>query len=173
MKIGGERLSWVIVSAVVVLFAAAGIDALRSSDRKPEPSATTTEQLLSVLPRCNRRQISVSIERRHPVARYQPLPEVPWKNGRRIATVVVGHGGKPCHQPYVGFDLKVRDRAGHLIADWKGQFNYEGDYGAFSSRTWSLPGVWDCARRGPFVARAVLGAFVARRGNLSHADVTC
>jgi hypothetical protein len=76
------RLTWVIVGAVVALLIAAGVDALRSSDREssaPTTTASTTtvgRRAGSTLPRCTREQVAVSIEIR-----------------KGVATIVVRHVG--------------------------------------------------------------------------------
>jgi hypothetical protein len=156
------RLTWVIVGAVVALLIAAGVDALRSSDREssaPTTTASTTtvgRRAGSTLPRCTREQVAVSIEIR-----------------KGVATIVVRHvGANPCDLRYRRFRLTIRDRAGNVIGQWGGA-RFGGDFSPGSEQTFSLPAVWHCDRRGPFLALATVGPYGARRSKLSRSEITC
>ena len=156
------RLTWVIVGAVVALLIAAGVDALRSSDRETSAPTTTASTTTvgrrpgSTLSRCTRLQVAVSIEIRE-----------------GVATLVVRHvGANPCHQPYSGFSLRIKDRAGKVIGRWSGA-RFGGDFLPVSEQTFSLPAVRHCDRPGPFLALATVGPYSARRGKLSRSEIAC
>jgi hypothetical protein len=156
------RLTWVVVSGIAGLLAIAVADALRSGGQTSlltESAATTTRQGATTplfSPNCARRQIALSIEIRE-----------------GVATVVVRHvRGERCFQPFADFRFLITNRAKHRIGLWMPPMfaeRYEGG----DERTFALPDVFRCDRPGPFIAKATLGPYSARRGNLTRSQITC
>ena len=177
-----NRLTWVIVAAVVALLVVAGVDALLSSDGKTTASPTTrsatstTETTVSPTaaaegvaltpaPPCTRSQIEVSIE----VLRFGP-------NQPRVAAFVMrGVGARSCWQEKVGFLFTIRDRRGRQVGRW--QEPPSNGFGGLFTRdvegTYAVHDVDHCDYPGPYVALVTIGPYSARRGNLSRSEITC
>jgi len=154
------RLTWVVVGGVAALLVIAVADALRSSNSESTSpavtvAATTTRNLL-VPPNCARRQIAMSIEIR-----------------QGVATVVVQHvRGEPCFRASADFRFLITNRARHRIGLWTPPIFAE-SYELGEEKTFVLPDVFRCDRPGPFIAKATLGPYSARRGGLTRNQITC
>lgn len=158
--------SWLLAVAVVAVVAVAAVDAIFPADEATRSSlptsATTAGRPETQLPECTRREIGVSM-----VVRDDAL-------NRRVVTVVAHRiGTRPCHQPYLGFELWIRDRVGRSIGNWKGALFSGGDASPGTTWSFSLPDVWTCRRPGPYVAVGKAGPYTARLGNLSRTAITC
>jgi len=180
-----NRLTWVIVGAVVALLVVAGVDALLSSDGKttasrttgsatsatettvsPTTASTTTgkEAVITPAPPCTRRQIEVSIE----VLKLAP-------NQPPVAALVMRGVGATCWQDKVGFLFTIRDRRGRQVGRW--QVQPDNGFGGLFQRgvegTFAVHDVDHCDYPGPYVALVTVGPYSARRGNLSRSEITC
>jgi hypothetical protein len=156
-----SRVTWVVLGGVAALVVIAVADALRSSGGEtslPTASAatTTSPQATTPLPNCARRQIALSIEIRE-----------------GIATVVVQHvSGERCFQPSADFRFLITNRAKQRIGLWTPPVFAE-SYRLGQERTFALAYVFRCDRPGPFIAKATLGPYSARLGNVSRSEITC
>jgi hypothetical protein len=144
----------------------AGVDALRSSGDSEisaptasTPTTTTTASPTGSLPPCTQRDLRVSIEVRE-----------------GIATVVARNtGAKECYRLLRGWHLTIEDRAGNPVEEWTNvRLLVDGLFPAGSERAFWLPQETVlCGSPGPYLARATVGPYSARLGNLSRSEVAC
>jgi hypothetical protein len=90
-----------------------------------------------------------------------------------VATVVVEHvGGEPCLQPSADFRFLITNRARDRVGLWTPPM-FAGSYEAGEEMRFGVPDVFRCDRPGPFIAKATLGPYAARRGNLTRSQISC
>jgi hypothetical protein len=177
-----NRITWIIVSAVVAVTIVAGLDAIRSPEKETPPPMTTREQADDALPRCTQEQISVAIEIRRPLPEEepfrQPLPEEESLIRRTAPVVVVRNvGATSCRHGPFAVSAEIKDRAKRQILTWTTPLGFR-DLPSGSEETFFFPTV-DCEVRGPFLALAAVGGhssrrdYSARRENISRSEIGC
>lgn len=163
-------MSFLLVGALLVLLLFAGVDALRSwLDDDQRPQATTQQSLSSkTFPPCKQQELEAAIEVRGGIA----------------TTVIRYLGATACHRDGMRLRLTIWDRAGRRA--WHGELRdqFERNY-ARSPRMlvrvseatvhFLAPNseIRRCYKRGPFVARAHVGPYVARTRGLSANEIGC
>lgn len=167
------RLTRLLVSVVLVLLLFASLDALRSrlSDEESPQTVALTQTIVASkdFAPCKQEQLEAAIEVRGGIA----------------TNIVRWVSGPACHQHGLSLELTILDRAGKRA--WHGQefaTEFARNYAqsprmlvVVSEQTVHLfePNgeIRRCHRRGPFVAIAEIGPYLARAGGLTASEIGC
>jgi hypothetical protein len=167
------RLTRLLVSVVLVLFLFAGLDVLRSrlSDEDGQQTVALTDTIVAAknFPPCRPEQLEAAIEVRGGIAN----------------NVLRWVSGPACHEHGLRLGLTILDRAG------KHAWHRQDFFAAFERNYAQSPRmlvvvselavhfptpnseIRHCHRRGPFVAIARIGPYIAHAGGLSASEIGC